>query len=178
MADAPRLDHALLTERQRDEGTELDDLRVAEMRPQILPHTFGRAFGIPDQHARVQERGLLTFGEAIGAFELQQLGVVLLGESLLSAPERSLGPSVVALDGLRNIDAAELLERVLNDAVPEDRVPRSRERLGDRGNVRANGLRLRAWSPEPARVVQVRPELGISEAVFVDIADASHRSRF
>jgi hypothetical protein len=57
---------------------------------QKAPDPIVGALGVPHEHARVEKRGLFTLGETRGALEVQQLGVVLLGESLLSAPERSL----------------------------------------------------------------------------------------
>src|SRR3989442_15251050 len=125
MADAPGLDHPLLTVGERDERTELHDLIVAEVFAKPRPHVPVRALGVPDEHARVEQRGLLSVAEPLGPLEVQQLLVVVLGESLLSRPERPLAPSVAALDGLRHVDAAELLQRMLDEAVPEDPLPRA-----------------------------------------------------
>ena len=100
MADAQRLDPALLPEGQRDEVAELDDLLLAEVLSQIGPDRVVGALGIPDQRARVAQRRLLARVVMVGALELQQLVVVLLPQPLLSARERPLAPSVVAFDRL------------------------------------------------------------------------------
>src|SRR5258706_16250527 len=101
MADVPRLDEALLPERHGDERTEFDDLRAAKVLVQPRPHRVVRALGIPDEHARVQERDLLPRREAVGHLELQEVGVVNLGEALVPPTERPLRASVLALDRLR-----------------------------------------------------------------------------
>src|SRR4029079_1926640 len=140
VAHAPRLDDALLSVREADERAELDDLRLAEVRAQARPERVVDAFGVPDEHARVQERGLLALVEAVGALELEQLAEVLFGRRPLPARESPLRPSVVAVDRLRDVDPAELLERVVEDPLPEDALPRAHECLRDDGDVEANRL--------------------------------------
>src|SRR5437899_2435590 len=71
VADGPRLDDALLAVGERDEGAELHDLRVAEVLPQPRPDALVRALGVPDEHARVEERRLLPLAEPSGALEVQ-----------------------------------------------------------------------------------------------------------
>src|SRR5689334_23202654 len=78
VADVPGLDHALLAVRDRDERAELDELFLAEVRAQPPPQRVVDARGIPDEVARVEERGLLPLGEGVGALEIQQLAVVRL----------------------------------------------------------------------------------------------------
>jgi hypothetical protein len=58
------------------------------------------ALWVPDEVARVEQRGFLTVVEAVGVLELEELVVVLLGGGLLSSRERPLRPSVVAVDRL------------------------------------------------------------------------------
>jgi hypothetical protein len=74
----------------RDERSELDDLRVGEMLPEHRPDTIVGALGVPYEHARVKERRLSTPVEMVGALEVQKVLVISLGEPLLSAPERPL----------------------------------------------------------------------------------------
>jgi hypothetical protein len=100
VADPERLDPALLAERQRDEVPELDDLRLAEVGAQPFDQRLFDAPRVPDQVARVEERRLLTVVEPLRALELQQLVVVLLRRRPLSARERPLRASVVAVDRL------------------------------------------------------------------------------
>jgi hypothetical protein len=143
---------------------------VAESRPQRVVD----AFGIPDEHARVQERGLLALVEAVGALELEQLAEVLFGRRPLSARESPLRPSVVAVDRLRDVDPAELLQRVVEDPLPEDALPRAHERLRDDGDVEANRLCLGTRRAVEPRVLEVRRELRIVDRRRVDVADSSH----
>ena len=171
MADIPRLDHALLTVGECDERAELDDLLLAEVLAQPRPEGVVDAFRVPDEVAREEERRLLPLRERVRALELEQLAVVRLVQ-LVSRPERPLRASVLAADRLRDVDTAELLQRMLDDAPAEDPVPTARERLRNVGDVRADRLRLRARRAEPARPFQIRDELGIGERRRIDIADA------
>ena len=134
MPDAPRLDHALLPVRERDKRAELDELLLAEVAPQALPQRVVDALRVPDEVARVEKRGLLPLRERVRALEVQQLAVVRLVQ-LVSRTERPLRASVLAADRLRDVDAAELLQRMLDDALAEDAVPAARERLRDVGDV-------------------------------------------
>ena len=120
--DAPRLDHALLAVRQRDERAELDELLLAELLAQPLPQRVVDTFRIPDEVAREEESRLLPLRERVGALEVQQVAVVRLVE-LVSRTERPLRASVLAADRLRDVDTAELLQRMLDDAVAEDAAP-------------------------------------------------------
>ena len=73
---------------------------VRELCTEQRPNAIVGALRVPDQHARVEERGPLARGETVGPLEVQEVPVISLGQPLLSAPERPLRPSVVALDGL------------------------------------------------------------------------------
>ena len=134
MTDAPRLDHALLPVRERDECAELDDLLLAEVLAQARPECVVDAFRIPDEVAREEERRLLPLGERVRALELEQLAVMRLVQ-LVSRPERPLRASVLAADRLRDVDATELLQRMLDDAPAEDPVPAARKRLRNVGDM-------------------------------------------
>ena len=65
MADAERLDPSLLTAGQRNEEAELDQFRLGEVRVQGRPQLFVGEIRIPDDGARVAQRGLLPLGEPI-----------------------------------------------------------------------------------------------------------------
>ena len=104
MTDTPGLDHALLAESNRYEGAELDDLILAKVDAQPRPQRIIDPFGIPNQVARVQERGLLAVGESVGALKVEQVAVVALRQ-LVSRTERPLRASVLAPDGFGDVDA-------------------------------------------------------------------------
>src|SRR5437899_1803687 len=142
-ADVPGLDHALLPKGQGDERAELNDLRSTEMLAQRRPHRVVGALGMPDQHARVQERGLLARREAVRRLELQQIGVVILGETLVPPTEGALRASVLALDRLRDVHAAELLHRMLENSLPEDALLGARVSLRHGRHVRPDRLPFR-----------------------------------
>jgi hypothetical protein len=98
VAYAQRLDPALLAAREGDEKAQLDELSLGEVLVQLLPERVVGDPGVPDDGARVGERDLLSFGEAIRLLEMQELLVLLLGDGLLSRPDRSLDASILALD--------------------------------------------------------------------------------
>ena len=106
--------------------------------------------------------------------EVEKLFVVRLGQPLLSAPERPLGSSVVAVDGLRDVDAAELLKRVFEDPLAKDPLPGPGERLRDRGHMGANRLGLGSRRTKAAGLLHVQAELGICETRLIDVADPRH----
>ena len=100
MPDPECLNPPLLPIRERDEVAELHDLLVVELVAQPFPQVIVDAVGIPDEHARIQQRGRLALVETIRPLEVQELVVVRLRKTLLSARERPLRPSVVAVDRL------------------------------------------------------------------------------
>src|SRR5918996_4843662 len=177
VAEAERLDPALLSEGERHEVPELDDLLVAEVLPELLPDAVVGPLRVPHEHARIEERGLLPVIEAIGMLELEKLVVVLLDQSLLSAPERPLRPSVVASDRLRDVDPAELLDPVITDAVPEDPLPVPREGAEHCGDASAGRLALGPRRAEPSGMIEVAAELRIVELLVGEVADARHGKR-
>ena len=174
MADAERLDPSLLSERQRDEEPELDELRNREVLVKLRPQGIVGDVGIPDDRARIRKRDFLAFAEAGGFFELQQIVVLLFGESFPSSLDGALDPSVLAVDRLRNVDAAELLDAVIADAMAEGKVPRLRERADDARHVGTNRLALRARCAFPAGKLEVTGDLRIADAGGVDVRNMGH----
>ena len=123
MPDAERLDPALLSERERDEEAELDELRHREVLVQLRPQRVVCDVGIPDDRAGIGERRFLALAETRRALELEQIVVLLLGQSFPSSLDGALNPSILAVDRLRNVDAAELLHLVIAHAVAEREIP-------------------------------------------------------
>lgn len=113
VADAKRLDPPLLAEGQADKEAKLHQLGVGELRVQSLPKRVIRQSGIPDDCAGIGERGLFALAKLVRILEIEQFGVLSLRDASRSRPDRSLHPSVLALDGLRDIDAAEFLDIVV-----------------------------------------------------------------
>jgi hypothetical protein len=100
MADAERLDPALLTERQRDEKTQLHELRIGEMLMQLRPQSIVCDIRIPDDRAGISQRDFFALGETRRAFELQEIVVLLFAQSFPPSLDGSLDPSVLAVDRL------------------------------------------------------------------------------
>ena len=163
VADAQCLDPALLAQRQPDEEAQLDQLRVAEVFVQLLPQRVVGQRGLPDDGAGIGERGLLALGELIGVGVVQQLGVLRLWNAPRSRPDRSLRPSILALDGLRDVDAAQLLEVVVEYALAEGGHPGLREGADDGRHMRANRLALGPWRAMDAGILQVFEDFGVGD---------------
>jgi hypothetical protein len=177
VAYAQRLDPTLLAAREGDEEAEFDQLRLAEMRVQLLPERIVGDPRVPDDGARVGERGLLAFGEAIRVLEMQELFVLLLGDGLLSRPDRSLDASILALDGFGHVDPAELFEGVVANPVAESQLPCLRERPDDCRHMRSDGLALGTRRPMEPGVFKVTLDLRVGHRRRVDVTDACHRSQ-
>ena len=65
MADAERLDPALLPQGEGDEEAELDELGLAEVTVERLPQRVISEIRVPDDGARPSERRLLAFVELL-----------------------------------------------------------------------------------------------------------------
>ena len=101
---------------------ELDDLRFAEMLLQPLPQRIVSG-EIPGDGFSISQRRFLTLIVALGFFKIEQVHVVRLGEALLGGFDRALIAAIFAFHRMRDIDAAEFLDRMVHDAVAEHGVP-------------------------------------------------------
>ena len=108
VADTQGLDPALLAAGEGDEKAELDQLILGEEPVQPLPEGVVGDPSVPNDGARVGERRLLAFSEAVRVLEVQELLVLLFSDALLSRPDRSLDASILALDGFGYVHTAEL----------------------------------------------------------------------
>jgi hypothetical protein len=84
---------------------------------QLFPQGVVRDIGVPDNRAGVSKRRLLPLGKFIGTLKVKQLVILGFGESLPSTLDGPLNASILAVDRLGNIDAAHLLDLMLQDAV-------------------------------------------------------------
>src|SRR5580698_6535885 len=75
--------------------------------------------------------------------EVDQIAVIILNESLRRGFDRTLIAAEFAFHGTRNINAAQLLEIVIGDAVLEYVAPRIGKRPENRGHMGANSLAFR-----------------------------------
>jgi hypothetical protein len=174
VANVQRLDPSLLPEGEADEETELDQLRVGKVCVQLLPESFVGDGGVPDDGAGVGEGDLLALGELVGFLKMQQTGVLCLRNAPRSRPDRPLYPSILAFNGLGDVDAAELLDGVVEYAGAEGGSPGLGEGAQDRRHMRAYSLALRPGSAMQARIFQVAEDLKVSDRRQVGILDSGH----
>lgn len=86
---------------------------LAQLRPQRVVGNIR----VPDNSARISQRRLLPFGKFVGTLKIKKLVVLGFGESLPPTLDGSLNASILAVDRFGNIDAAHLLDLVLQDTV-------------------------------------------------------------
>src|SRR4051794_23291437 len=146
VVDVEQPQPALLAERQADRAAELDELGLAEVRVHALPE---RVVGLepPGDRLGVRERRPLALVEAIGRLEVQEVVVLSLLQALAAALLGALVAAVLALHRARDVDAAELLDRMVEHAVVEEVAPAVGEEPERRRHVRADGRALRPRRP-------------------------------
>src|ERR1041384_364216 len=176
MADAERLDPALLPERQCDEKAELDQLRDAEVLVQFCPQRVVGDIGVPDDGAGIGQRGLLALGEFVRRAEVQEFVVLPFRQSFPSSLDGSLHASIFAVNRFRDVNAAKLLQRMIDDAVSESQIPRLGERANDVGIVRPDRLALGARRAFALRAIEVPSDLGVGDGREIDVRYSRHRS--
>ena len=143
VTDVKSLDPTLLAAGQRDEEAKLDKLGRGEVLMELLPQCVVGEVGIPQDGAGVAKRSPFPFGVALGSLELEQIRVVLFSKPLPSSLDGPLCPSVVAVDRLRHVDPAQLLDVIVENPVEKRRAPRLGECVEHGGHVGADRLALR-----------------------------------
>src|SRR4051794_14038383 len=142
VVDVEQPQPALLAERQADRAAELDELGLAEVRVHPIPEGV---VGLepPGDRLGVGERRLLALVEALGCLEVQEVVVLRLLQALLTPLLRALVAAVLALHRARDVDAAQLLDRVVAHAVVEEVAPAVREEPERGRHVRPDRRALR-----------------------------------
>src|SRR3954470_14772148 len=98
--DTERADPTLAAGDIAYERAELDELRLGEVRVQLLPQSVVGERRVPADRVRVAQRDALTLGEERrGLVPVEARELVLRG-CLLSRPDSALVPSVLALERL------------------------------------------------------------------------------
>src|SRR5712692_9994120 len=120
--DVERAQPALLAHGQRDEKADLDQFGLAEMLVQPLPELVVRR-QVPGDRLRIGERRLLSLIVTARTFEIDQIAIVVLDDAGLGGLHRALVAAELAQHRARDIDAAELLDRMVGDAVLEHVAP-------------------------------------------------------
>src|SRR6267378_2788355 len=134
---------ALLTEGQADHAAELDQLGFAEVFVHALPESIiGRR--VPGDRLRVREGGLLALVVACRLLEIEQVPDLVLDQGATRRRlHRALVAAVLAFDRARHIESTQLLDGVIEDAIPEDVAPGVREEPEAGRNVGADSRALR-----------------------------------
>ena len=174
MPDAQRLDPSLLSERQPHKEAEFHELRNSEVLVQPSPQGVVGNIGIPDDRARVGQRGFLALGKPGRGLKLEKVIVLLFAKSLPSSLDGALDPSIFTVDGLGNVDAAELLDVVIADAISERQVPSLRKRTNYVRHVGANRLAFGTRRAFLARELEIACNAWIGDRRRVDVGNARH----
>jgi hypothetical protein len=104
--DPKCFDPALLSERQRDEETKLDQLGNREVSVQLLPQAVVGDIGVPRDRTGVGQRDFLSLAEFVRFGKVEQLIVLRFSEALPSSLDGALHASILALNGFGDIDTA------------------------------------------------------------------------
>jgi hypothetical protein len=115
--------------------------------------------GIPEDGARVAERGLLPLVETVRVLESKQLVVIRLVEPLPSSLDGPLDPSVLTLDRLGDVNPTQLLDLVVEHTLEERGPPGGGEGMEDGGNVGPDRLALWAGGAVESAVLDDGPIL-------------------
>ena len=75
---------------------------------------------VEENRLGVGQRDLLALAELLRLAEVEQVGVLVFGQSLLFGPNRTLGASILALDRARDVDPADLFGLVIDHALAKD----------------------------------------------------------
>jgi hypothetical protein len=133
VADPERPDPPLPAGDVADERPELDELRLGEVRVQLLPERVVGELRIPADRVGVPERDALALVEERRRLVPVELRELVLRRRLPSRPDGALVPSVVAVERLRDPEPAELLQLEVDDAALEQPLPAVQERPGTSG---------------------------------------------
>jgi hypothetical protein len=98
--DAECFDPALLSKRQRDKKSKLNQLGDREVSVQLFPQSIVGNVGVPRNRAGVGQRDFLSLAELVRFTKVEQLIVFLFRESLPSSLDGALDASIFTLDRL------------------------------------------------------------------------------
>lgn len=79
---------------------------------------------VPDDRAGVGQRGFFALTEFPAVLEVQQSGILRLGNLALPGPDRPLRPSIGTVDGLGDVDATEFFRGMVEHTGAKSRLPR------------------------------------------------------
>src|SRR6185369_185712 len=170
MLDVERTQPALLAHGQRHEIADLDQLRLAEMLVQARPE-FVVDRQVPGDRLRIGERRLLLLVVAGRALEVDQVAIVVFHDALARRFHGALVAAILAFDRARHVDAAELLDRMVGDAVLEYVAPGVCKRPEHVRHMGADRLAFRPWRALAAAAVELRQHRLVFYGCGVHIAD-------
>lgn len=160
---------------EADENTQLDDLGVGVVDPESLVERLVDALRGELHQLTELKSHLFAFGELRALTKV----VHALVDAFLSqtVPLRRSGsnvPSVVALSGARQLDANDLLERVVDRPGVENGSPRNVQRRRQRGVVALNRMEGRIGSPMLQALLHKTGEARIHELFDLEHRDVRH----
>jgi hypothetical protein len=130
---------------------------------------------IPGDGLGVGERRLLPVVVMRRILEVDEIAVVVLDESLPGCLHRALVAAVLALDRARDIDAAQLLDRVVGNPVLEHVAPGARERPEHGRHVGADRLAFRPRRAFAPAAIELGQHRRVGDGGGINIADARLR---
>src|SRR3954468_11913063 len=165
--DAECADPALPARDVADERAELHELRLGEVRVQLVPQRVVGERGVPADRVGVAERHALALREERRRLVGVEACQLVLGGGLLSRPDSALVASVVALERLRHAQTAELFQVQVNDPALEEPLPGVEERAQNLRLARTDRLDLGSRRAVQHRVLERGAQLGIVELLGI-----------
>src|SRR5262249_16849336 len=161
MLDIEKPQPTLLPQRKPDHAAELDKFRLLEMATHTVPELVA---GVepPNDGLGVGERRLLTFIIFRRLLEIQKVKHLLFDQGAArGCLHRALVAAIFAGDRAGNVEAAQFLDRVIEDAVAENVVPGIGEKPKTGGHNRANGRAFRPRRAFALTALHFRPHFGV-----------------
>src|SRR5262249_51943440 len=144
-----------------DHAAELDQLGLVEVPVHAIPERVVDR-RVPGDRLGVGKRRLLALVVARRFLELEQVPDLVLDQGAAGRRlDRALVAAVLALDRARHVEAAQLLDRVVEHAVPEDVAPGIGEEPEARRDVGADRRALRPRRALALAALHLLAHLGV-----------------
>jgi len=174
--DIEQAQPALLAHRQCDEAAEFDELRLGKMFMEPLPKAVV-GIKMPGDRFGIGKRGFLSFVVLRRFFEIEQIIILRFFQTCLGRFLRALVAAILTIDRARHVDATQLFDGMIADAVFENIAPRICERPESSGHVGANRGSLGPWRAFAAAAIELFDHGRIGQSGWIDIADTLSRHR-
>src|SRR4029079_9382801 len=107
--------------------------------------------------------------------KVQKLVIFVFGEALPSSLDGALHASILALNRLRNVDATELSQSMIDNTVAQCELPGLRKSTDRIRHVSTHGLTFRSGSALAASAFEISSDFRIADRLKIDIRNPWHK---